>query len=81
MTNIQNFFEEGGTGGRGVEKNLNHSQINYQQGDGNKNAQHVGDGCVECGRLQEKLNVAQTQIEELKQDKMFLQELLKTKKE
>ena len=59
---VSYFFEEGVTGGSGVEKNLNHSQINYQQGDGNKNAQHVGDGCVECGRLQEKLAAAHREI-------------------
>ncbi|HAT76218.1 MAG TPA: hypothetical protein DCS19_05080 [Flavobacterium sp.] len=59
---VSYFFEEGVTGGGVGEKNLNHSQINYQQGDGNKNAQHVGDGCVECGRLQEKLAAAHREI-------------------
>ena len=64
---VSYFFEEGVTGGSGVEKNLNHSQFNYQQGDGNKNAQHVGDGCVECGRLRREVE--------------SLQELLKAKDE
>jgi len=64
---VSYFFEEGVTGGGGGEKNLNHSQFNYQQGDGNKNAQHVGDGCVECGRLRREVE--------------SLQELLKAKDE
>jgi len=73
---VSYFFEEGVTGGSGVEKNFNHSQINYQQGDGNKNAQHVGDGCVECGRLRREVE----SLHELLKAKDEIINLLKERK-
>jgi len=50
-------------------------------GRGDVHVRSIADCERECEGLRKDLAAAQTQIEELKNDKMFLQELLKTKKE
>jgi len=76
---VSYFFEE-------QEKSVsqyveqNSGSVVQHNGSGDvKVVRSIGECERECDGLREKLNVAQTQIEELKQDKMFLQNLINKK--